>query len=154
MFDFVSAYIELTYRNLEIILLENFKDNVTINIMVIKSCINKREKKDLNQLLKNQLKESKEALRIAKGDKIINTFIIIRRIEYENIKEIRPILQNDFSIPVNEKTSKEFPFIEITEFNSVTNVLNEIVLETKLLPTSCNAFVSKSVILINCSQIK
>jgi len=154
VFDFVSAYIELTYRNLEIILLENFKDNVTINIMVIKSCINKREKKDLNQLLKNQLKESKEALRIAKGDKIINTFIIIRRIEYENIKEIRPILQNDFSIPVNEKTSKEFPFIEITEFNSVTNVLNEIVLETKLLPTSCNAFVSKSVILINCSQIK
>ncbi len=154
MFDFVSAYIELTYRNLEIILLEKFKDNVTINIIVIKNCMNKRAKNDLNQLLKNQLNESKEALRIAKGDKIINTFIIIRRIEYENIKEIRPILQKDFSIPVKEKTSKEFPFIEITEFNSVTKVLNEIVLDTKLLPTSCNALVSKSVILINCSQIK
>ncbi len=154
MFDFVSAYIELTYRNLEIILLEKFKDNVTINIIVMKNCMNKREKNDLNQLLKNQLNESKEALIIAKGDKITNTFIIIRRIEYENIKEMRPILQKDFNIPVNEKTSKEFPFIDITEFNSVTKVLNEIVLDTKLLPTSCNALVSKSVILINCSQIK
>lgn len=154
MFDFVSAYIELTYRNLEIILLEKFKDNVTINIIVMKNCMNKREKNDLNQLLKNQLNESKEALIIAKGDKITNTFIIIRRIEYENIKEMRPILQKDFNIPVKEKTSKEFPFIDITEFNSVTKVLNEIVLDTKLLPTSCNALVSKSVILINCSQIK
>ena len=135
-------------------LLEKFKDNVTINIIAIKNCMNNRAKKDLNQLLKNQLKESNEALRIANGDKITNTFIIMRRIEYENIKDTSPTLQNDFNIPVKEKTSKVFSFIEITEFNSFTNVLNEIVLETKLLPTSCNAFVIKSVILISCSQIK
>ena len=57
-------------------------------------------------------------------------------------------------IPVKEKMSKEVPDIEITEFNSVTNVLNEIVLEVKLLPISCNACVIKSVMLISCSQIK
>ncbi|MBS5786159.1 MAG: hypothetical protein ACLTTR_06780 [Clostridia bacterium] len=95
-----------------------------------------------------------EQLRIANGAKIINTFTIISRIAYENIKEISPILQKDFIIPVKEKMSKEVPDIEITEFNSVTNVLNEIVLEVKLLPISCNACVIKSVMLISCSQIK
>ena len=84
----------------------------------------------------------------------MNTFTIISRIAYENIKEISPILQKDFIIPVTEKISKEVPDIDITEFNSVTNVLNEICLEVKLLPISCKACVIKSVILINCSHIK
>lgn len=133
---------------------EKSKDNVTISIIVIKNCINRSEKNDLNQLLKNQLNELIEQLRIANGAKIINTFTIISRIAYENIKEISPILQKDFIIPVKEKMSKEVPDMEITEFNSVTNVLNEIVLEVKLLPISCNACVIKSVMLISCSQIK
>lgn len=82
------------------------------------------------------------------------TFTIIKRIEYENIKEIRSILQKDFNNPDKEKISKELPDIEIVAFSSVTNVLKDIVLETKLDPISCNDLVIKSVMLINCSQIK
>lgn len=82
------------------------------------------------------------------------TFTIIKRIEYENIKEIRPTLQKDFNNSDKEKISKELPDIEIVAFSSVTNVLKDIVLETKLDPISCNDLVIKSVMLINCSQIK
>ena len=34
------------------------------------------------------------------------TFTIIKRIEYENIREIRPTLQKDFNNPDKEKISK------------------------------------------------
>ena len=137
--------------NFVMIFPENFKDNVTINIMVTKNCINSKEKKERIQLLKNQLEAFKAQLKIANGDNITNTLIIIKRIEYENIREIRPTLQRDFNNPDKEKTSREFSEIEI---NSVTNVLKEISLEIKLEPTSCKDVVIKSVILINCSQIK
>ena len=140
--------------NFVMIFPENFKDNVTINIMVTKNCINSKEKKERIQLLKNQLEAFKAQLKIANGDNITNTLIIIKRIEYENIREIRPTLQRDFNNPDKEKTSREFSEIEIVEFNSVTNVLKEISLEIKLEPTSCKDVVIKSVILINCSQIK
>ena len=63
------------------------------------------------------------------------------------------MLQNDFIIPVNEKTSKEVPSIESTEFNSPTNVLNEISLEIISWPISWIAVVPRLRILINCSQI-
>ena len=58
--DFVSAKIELTYINFETIFPEKFKDNVTINIIVTKNCINSKEKKERIQFLKNQLDEFKE----------------------------------------------------------------------------------------------
>ena len=133
---------------------EKSNDKVTINIIKIKNCINKSEKNDLNQLLKNQLEEFKDILRNAKGDSKINTFTIIKRKEYENIKERRPMLQKDLIIPFKEKTSNEVPPIERMEFNSPTNVLKEICLEIISFPTSCIAVVIRSVMLINCSQIK
>lgn len=81
VFDLVRVYIEATYKNLVIMLLEKFIDNVTINIITIKNCINKREKKDLIQLLKNQLKESVEELSIANGARTTKTFTIINLTE-------------------------------------------------------------------------
>lgn len=57
--DFVSVKTELIYMNFVMIFPENFKDNVTINIMVTKNCINSKEKKERIQLLKNQLEAFK-----------------------------------------------------------------------------------------------
>ena len=109
---------------------------MTIKIIDIKNCKNSSEKKDLNHCLKNQLNESIDKDRNANGESKINTFIIIKRKEYENISVKRPVLQKDFIIPFSEKISIEVLSSEIIEFNSVTSVLKVISLEIILEPIS------------------
>lgn len=96
--------------------------------METKDCINNKEIKDLNQLLKNIEEALVERLKKAKGE--INTKILIKiyLMEYTITKFKIPKEINDFRIPSKEKTSRESPLIEITELSfciSLENVIGE-----------------------------
>ena len=76
LFAFTSAYIEPMYISLENISSEYLIENVKSKIIDINIWINRRERKLLNQTLKNQEKVSKESEIIAKGEIRIKTLII------------------------------------------------------------------------------
>lgn len=128
-FDFIKIKIDpikINFANK--LLLDKFKEKIKSKTMETKDCINNKETKDLNQLLKNIEEALVERLKKAKGE--INTKILIKiyLIEYTITKFKIPKEINDFRIPSKEKTSRESPLIEITELSfciSLENVIGE-----------------------------
>ena len=76
-------------------------------------CINNKENKFFNQVLKNQDVESSVKLRKAKGERYTKTLTIIYLKEYENIKFTKETVNVPLINPSNEKISMELELIAI-----------------------------------------
>lgn len=119
-------------------------ENTIKSIKETRPCNNSKDKKFLNQVLKNQDVVTLINDSIANGDNNIKTCIIMYLKEYENSKFINPIEINPFIIPSNENsvkvlsTDKAFVF-SIKELKEIFRLNNS--LPISFIPSEIREFI-------------
>ncbi len=119
-------------------------ENTIKSIKETRHCNNSKDKKFLNQVLKNQDVVTLINDSIANGDNNIKTCIIMYLKEYENSKFINPIEINPFIIPSNENsvkvlsTDKAFVF-SIKELKEIFRLNNS--LPISFIPSEIREFI-------------
>ena len=154
-FALIKAYIPPKYKILDHMLpLEKSIENRISNIIDTKICKASKEKKILNQDLKNQDVEFRLKDRNAKGAIKTNTFIIIYRKEYEKTKLNNESVKIAFNRPSKENILIEDVSIDKEELILKINSWKEIFLWNKFSPNCKIADVIDELRLIICSTKK